>query len=281
MKYKKINMSRWDEIVSIEPYYRSDERTGSVIHYQDGSWEDVYCRCEKVVAELARYFGTTVEQAQQRAQRLLGEENTRKLPIMLHELMCLVPLKFREERTHNTGTLGYVVLIWLQAVQEQVDGVRLRYYNNAIYTDIPQRLYTVQRHLKRARMLEKRFCMEEEERREKCRQHARRQDIVKWPATRPVSTLTEPVGRPWDGANLPASSRNRWKDEDLPPDGTQKWREEKALMIEQANREAEERERLKQQERQQKRKEQEKAQAKEKEKQKEEAKKPEQLNLEW
>ena len=64
---------RWRQILLIRPYYRADGRTASKILYLDGSSDDLYCRCEQVVAELAQFFYTMISLAQKRASKLLGE----------------------------------------------------------------------------------------------------------------------------------------------------------------------------------------------------------------
>ena len=61
---------RWRQILLIRPYYRADGRTASKILYLDGSSDDLYCRCEQVVAELAQFFYTTISLAQKRARLL-------------------------------------------------------------------------------------------------------------------------------------------------------------------------------------------------------------------
>lgn len=152
---------RWRQILLIRPYYRADGRTASKIFYLDGSSDDLYCRCEQVVAELAQVFYTTVPLAQKRASKLLGESKERKVPILLHEDFCLVPLKFREEKQKNTGTIGYVVLRHVTEVEHHLSGVRLHFRNSKVHADIPQRRVTVTKQLKRAGLLLYNFQQEQ------------------------------------------------------------------------------------------------------------------------
>lgn len=152
---------RWRQILLIRPYYRADGRTASKILYLDGSSDDLYCRCEQVVAELAQFFYTTISLAQKRASKLLGESKERKVPILLHEDFCLVPLKFREEKQKNTGTIGYVVLRHVTEVEHHLSGVRIHFRNSKEHFDIPQRRATVTKQLKRARLLHYNFQQEQ------------------------------------------------------------------------------------------------------------------------
>ena len=163
MKQKREDYpKRWRQILLIRPYYRADGRTACVIVYVDGSSEEVYCRCEQVVTELADYFYTTVALARKLARRVLGEDKERKVPILLHEEFCLVPLKFREERQKNNSTIGYVVLRHVGRIYHHLSGTQIQFLDSHVQINIPQGRATVLKQLNRARRLQHGFQQEQE-----------------------------------------------------------------------------------------------------------------------
>lgn len=154
MKNESMYLSRWRKILYLKPYYRAGQASGTIVCYEDGSQEKLPHGCRQVVMMLAKKFFITVELAHSRSEMWLGGTPRRKLPLVLHEQFCLVPIKFREENQRNDGTLGYIVLHKFRSVsQHPVNGSYLQFRKMERQEHIPQNYATVHKQIDLARFL--------------------------------------------------------------------------------------------------------------------------------
>ena len=109
-KNVRLQEVHWQYFVGVVPYYQNNGRTGSIIYYEDGSCDFVQARCERVLKELALYLNTTLELVMERTERLTRGKYKRRKALVMDETMSVVPLKCREERSRNSGTLGYIAV---------------------------------------------------------------------------------------------------------------------------------------------------------------------------
>ena len=137
----------WRSLLAIVPFYQpSNDRTGVMVYYQNGVGECIAdCSCRHVLTELAAYLGTSLPQMQAQAA---AEGYLRKVPLVYHARLCLVPVKFREEKRKNNGTLGYVTAQAVARIFQNDDGSSVVYFHgNSAPLVVLQRKSTVQRHV--------------------------------------------------------------------------------------------------------------------------------------
>lgn len=137
----------WAGLLAIVPFYQpSNDRTGVVVYYQNGVRECIAdCSCRHVLTQLAVYLGTSLPQMQARAA---AEGYQRKGPLVFHGRLCLVPVKFREQKRKNNGTLGYINAQAVARIFQNDDGSSVLYFqDNSISLIALQRKATVQRHV--------------------------------------------------------------------------------------------------------------------------------------
>ena len=80
--------------------------------------------------------------------RAAAEGYQRKGPLVFHGRLCLVPVKFREQKRKNNGTLGYINAQAVARIFQNDDGSSVLYFqDNAISLIALQRKATVQRHV--------------------------------------------------------------------------------------------------------------------------------------
>ena len=129
-------MLHWPYIMAITPYYDEANRTCNRIYYIDGSTAEYPCRCDQILEHLAVVLRTSLEVIRRRAVVLCDEEEEekadgetgtenaeeickelRKMPLVMVKDFTLIPVKCRSELVRNSGTLGYVVLRYVQRVK--------------------------------------------------------------------------------------------------------------------------------------------------------------------
>lgn len=144
----KTYQKKWRRITAVLPFYRGDQRTGSKIWYDDGSYEIVYARCAQIVKELAWYMNIDLTVIQQKAVAWTSGKRQRKLPVVLDRDLCFLALKCREENGRNTGTIGYVAVHHIDCVLMLSDErSRVLFQGEGRFIDIPQRRKTVLRQI--------------------------------------------------------------------------------------------------------------------------------------
>lgn len=176
MKYTKkpcrvvtLDEVKWKWVAAVIPYYYGKNRTGSQIHYIDGNYELVYTRCERVLERWMEYHHTSLAAVQKLAKELAKDDAKRRLVLVVHENLCLLPLKCREEAGRNTGTLGYVSMHAIAyAVEVEPYGTMLFFHEKHKGLLIPQRKETVELQMSRganslARYVEKNQKQKEQE----------------------------------------------------------------------------------------------------------------------
>ena len=112
---------KWRWLAAVIPHYYGKNRNGCMVHYLDGKCQLVQARCERVLEYWMKYYGTTLEAVQKRAEELAESEGGRKLPLVPNRERCILALKAREEKKRNSGTLGYFVMQHIAFVLETDD----------------------------------------------------------------------------------------------------------------------------------------------------------------
>ena len=144
----------WPYIMYIMPYYGENNRTNTEVCYFDGSTEQYECRCEYVVDQLAVALRVPLDIVKDRMEKILEQDkagSSRKVPIVMGEGFCLVPLKFREELVPKTGTIGLGVMQYVASVDTLPDGSRITFKNRNVSMQVVQRKRTVDTQLEQAK----------------------------------------------------------------------------------------------------------------------------------
>ncbi len=112
-RYKRV----WKNICAMLPVYLQDGTNGTVVYYIDGSTEQIGHRLEWVLNDLLKYLCTGKDILQQKANDYMESKNGRRIPLVVNQEMCLVPVKGRKAFTKNDGASGYVVLEYVESIQ--------------------------------------------------------------------------------------------------------------------------------------------------------------------
>lgn len=154
----------WRYLIAIIPVYKEDSKNATEVYYLDGKKETYDCRCETIAEHLARKFHTSTELIRSQSGLLLTEADSDKrgekcrVPLVLQDRFCLVPIKFREKKKHNDSTIGYIVLQYVDRVVDLPDGgSRILFYISTWAPATLQRRKTVESQLQRAWTLQKWF----------------------------------------------------------------------------------------------------------------------------
>jgi len=106
----------WRSICAILPAYLPDGTNGTVVYFIDGSCEAVRHRITWVVDNLLEYMLTSKAILERQSIRWMGGSNRRRVPLVVDDTFCLVPVTCRVSRRRNDGVTGYVVLRYIQQV---------------------------------------------------------------------------------------------------------------------------------------------------------------------
>ena len=129
-RYKR----EWHNICALLPAYLPDGCNGSMILYEDGSEEEVNYRLSWVIDDLLAYKRSSKAILQEQSDRLLEElekAKRQRLPLLLTQDVCFVPVKARRPRSRTHCADGYVVLSKVKAFSEQKgkNGCKIKFIN--------------------------------------------------------------------------------------------------------------------------------------------------------
>ncbi len=147
-RYKR----EWRSICAMLPKYLADGTNGTVIYYMDGSVEKVDKRLVWVLDDLLGHLGSSKELLHKKSLEYLEEPDARRLPLVVDDDFCLVPVKGRKTIKAADRAVGYIVLQYVQAVQtvEHETLVHLEQDNTIVVLDAAR---TVHQNLVLARAL--------------------------------------------------------------------------------------------------------------------------------
>lgn len=147
----------WRDICAIIPIYLPDGTNGCQIFYADGSMEQITARLSWVLDDLLNYRRSSkailLQQSRWMMQQL-GYRQQRRLPLILEDGFCLVPVKARQTVNHNHAVDGYIVLSKVKRTYQYNNdtNVILKNHHNMIIMDS---LRTVRQNLQLAAELER------------------------------------------------------------------------------------------------------------------------------
>ena len=129
-RYKR----EWRDICALLPAYLPDGANGSYILYEDGSVEQVNYRLSWVIDDLLAYWCSNKVLLQQQSCQIaaqLGNRHQRRIPLVLREDFCLVPVRARLTSSRNHGANGYVLLNKVKEISQQKEqmGCKISFQN--------------------------------------------------------------------------------------------------------------------------------------------------------
>lgn len=141
----------WQSICAILPAYLPDGTNGTEVCYLDGTRETVGARLCWVLDDLLGYLRTSQAVLARQSRKLLGAR-ARRVPLVLHEQFCLVPVKGRVILGANDSTLGYVVLHHVRQVTPEPDGTCIT-FTGGLTVKVRDRGRTVWESVRRAKLV--------------------------------------------------------------------------------------------------------------------------------
>ena len=108
--------TEWDKICAILPAYLLDGTNGTHIYYIDGTYEILRNRITWVLDDLLEYLLTSKAILERHSIRWMGGIDRRRVPLVVNDTFCLVPVTCRAAERRNDGTTGYVVLKYIHQV---------------------------------------------------------------------------------------------------------------------------------------------------------------------
>lgn len=121
-KFNFVFPLQWEKVCMLEPIYLPDGNNGCRVHYDNGTFEDMYCRLNRVLDAWAEHELTTVEVTKELCRNWFGDKTKRRIPLALQPHLCLVPVKCRRRQRHNDCASGYVVLHKVRQVSVKTGG---------------------------------------------------------------------------------------------------------------------------------------------------------------
>lgn len=106
----------WASICAILPAYLPDGTNGCIIHYIDGGYDILRNRLTWVLDDLLESMLTSKELLMRQSLRWMGGIHRRRVPLLVCDSFCLVPVTCKEVERRNDGSTGYVVLHHVKAV---------------------------------------------------------------------------------------------------------------------------------------------------------------------
>ena len=97
------------------PAYLDDGTNGTVVHYLDGTTEEVAARLQWVLDDLLRYMHSSIEVITSQSRLRLGK-NARRVPLIVTPDFCLSPIKASIPISRSDVGTGYLVLTHVQDV---------------------------------------------------------------------------------------------------------------------------------------------------------------------
>ena len=113
----------WQQICAILPAYLLDGTNGTHVYYTDGSCDVLANRITWVLDDLFEYMLTSKSILARHSMRWMGGIDRRRVPLVVNDTFCLVPVTCRAAERRNDGTTGYVVL---QHIHQVLDGAAWR-----------------------------------------------------------------------------------------------------------------------------------------------------------
>lgn len=106
----------WQQICAILPTYLPDGVNGTIVYFADGDCEVLQHRITWVLDDLLEHLCTSKELLHRQSIRWMGGINRRRVPLVVSDAFCLVPVNTRIAQRRNDGTTGYVVLEYIDQV---------------------------------------------------------------------------------------------------------------------------------------------------------------------
>ena len=106
----------WDKICAILPAYLVDGTNGTLIYYSDGTYDVLRHRIIWVLDDLLEYMLTSKAILEHHSIRWMGGIDRRRVPLVVNDTFCLVPVTCRMAQRRNDGSTGYVVLRYIYDV---------------------------------------------------------------------------------------------------------------------------------------------------------------------
>ncbi len=90
-----------------------------MIYYVDGTREELAFRLVWVLDDLLGYLDTSREQLMKKSAGWMEKNSAKRVPLVVDEQCCLVPIKGRTVFSVDDGVSGYVVLAYVQSVYRE------------------------------------------------------------------------------------------------------------------------------------------------------------------
>ncbi len=124
----------WRDICALLPAYLPDGCNGSMILYEDGGVEQVNFSFSWVIDDLLAYKCSSKTILQQQSSQIaaqMGKRYQRRLPLILNEEFCLVPIRVRLTSSPYHEANGYVRLNRVKDFSEQKgkSGCKIKFIN--------------------------------------------------------------------------------------------------------------------------------------------------------
>ena len=118
--------THWQQICAVLPVYLPDGTNGTEILYLDGSTEQIPVRLCSVLDDMLFHLRSSVSVLTRQSRTVLGQ-NARRVPLVLKQEFCLVPVKGREKIGRYDAVTGYVVLHHAEQLIQDETGVYIRF----------------------------------------------------------------------------------------------------------------------------------------------------------
>ncbi|MBE6113120.1 MAG: hypothetical protein E7195_08940 [Peptococcaceae bacterium] len=118
--------THWQQICAVLPVYLPDGTNGTEILYLDGSTEQIPVRLCSVLDDMLFHQRSSVSVLTRQSRTVLGK-NARRVPLVLKQEFCLVPVKGREKIGRYDAVTGYVVLHHAEQLIQDESGVYIRF----------------------------------------------------------------------------------------------------------------------------------------------------------
>lgn len=92
------------------------DTNGTVILYQDGRAEQVPHTLRYVLDDWLGYQQSSIDTLRSQSCQYLGDTACRRVPLLLGDSLCLLPVKVRKAHNRNHSVTGYIVLNKLKRV---------------------------------------------------------------------------------------------------------------------------------------------------------------------
>lgn len=100
----------WHMVIFFEPAYLANGHNGCRIYYENGLVEESSARLEWVLDDWASCRATNKAMLQKQAAAFIGGGDRRRIPLIIDDELCLIPVKCRKPRERHEIVSGYAVL---------------------------------------------------------------------------------------------------------------------------------------------------------------------------